>query len=503
MITQRIANKFPLETKLRGEPGSVGQILVRPLGDLFDLETKNLILEKDKRNPFSNFVEKGLLWIEPVEGLTVTRQANGTLLGEDVDSIEGDGHTIEQVRFVEDLFYRPVTRIQESSSKTINNLIWDSVDLFNPTQEWIPNKLTIKISGSSKYDLYDRSSNRLNPLKAKIRLTGYDKAGFPISDSITIPDDGYAETVNVYWRLEKVEWEGFDGDIEISCIGFNKTEVRNPYKLGALSEKEGPLFLRNNEGVLEAYLKLYLRGEAYRNVDITDNKLVLGNFLLRDTDGTPAEITDFTLDPTDGRLIVLSGDKLLYYDFELPEFTVRTNASRTTSVVAIPTQYYVMEGTTDRVLTFFRQASERVLGVKIKRVSPTGVETYLQSDLTWGAEYEFPGRDDAPKKSWKDLRFESTYDESGQWDYVLTIRLGNGTTETTVTSVMALTLIAIKEFALESSKTGLGWLFPGRLYVTDGELSNEIETFRDYALINYEESNLYLSERYDEVVVTL
>jgi hypothetical protein len=134
---------------------------------------------------------------------------------------------------------------------------------------------------------------------------------------------------------------------------------------------------------------------------------------------------------------------------------------------------------------------------------------YLQADkTTWtGVSYSFPGNiigaRPLPEDTWRDIKFDSLFDEYGQWEFYVTTRTSAGT-HVYDTSVLVDKLVALStlETTIEDP-TGIFFSQDGRLVVDDGTAFHHVAMYAHKYMTNGRTQELFLREEYSSVGVVI
>lgn len=535
MLTQRLANKFPIFTKVRSDPSSLGYRLLSTWGEYFDYAYADDRRQLEDTKLLRHGLSLGRVYqvyLEEEDALDYTIDAGGlttwvypTVVGT-ADSVE---YTCDRVDNLEDLLWSVPDRFTESEWAGINNLtIYTdnrSGTIVNNDIEY-PDNLLLVVTGSLDY----KKKTRLRNVKASgqhaVVIKGRDINGDAFTEYVYVQDDGPYRTRNAISEITEVIPEGFDGDISISVLG-GQTHLVDPFRICVTVEGEGPGNLRMSSQVsgstyarLFYYTNILNRGEDYRDgsVEVVPNEQEAWEQYLVSATDTAYTPIDMAINPNSTRLYVLdsTGGVHLYEHkptvFDPP--SLEDTVTKTTYVEVLPVKPWARIDETMQVFTRHARVRYVIRGVQVKRISPSAVVEYLQANKTWSASvYEFPGREvlhGLPEESWDDLAFTSLFDEFGQWEFYVTTRTDIDTT-VSYTGVMV-----DKLQALRSIDTGVTnpircfFAHDDRFVVLSSDAGPIDEANSRYAFDEHadlyladERANvLYLREEYEQVEVT-
>lgn len=520
VLRQRIANRFPLWSKVRSDPSSLGQRIFDSFGDWFDFALADAVKFKDDSKLLRRGFGKSYLYtVDLSDEFDILLTASGIGLPTYPVLVQGTTEasqiiTLTRDEFLEDMLFGGPTRIETDETITVADwLIWDSSVPTQFADLSFPNQLTIVVSDSTEYFRKTSDKNRFFRNRFFVQLGGKDLNGIPLTEQVWIFDDGVYQTEHIYSELTLVQFEGFDGDINIYQAYIDTPHKQDPFRNVVLPELEGPLLERLDEieagtSTLVAFTNILKRGFEYRtgSGDITENTETLIEHVLQDSTGANYSAVDFAISPESTQLYVLDSSAVLHvYDWEVAPFV--PNAAESTkqnSIVLLPIYAYPRLDRDEFVWTWMRQPKQNIVSVTIKRIDPAAVVRYLQPDYTWGAgTYSFPGKDGlTPEASWQDFRFFTTYDQLGQWDYICTVVLRDQTIEVSVLSVVVPSLRANDDFDTDvASPTGLCFIQDGRLGVTTAGSIVLFTQHRDTYYADVANQRLHTAEPYVSVGV--
>ena len=408
-----------------------------------------------------------------------------TITGQMILGVSEDGEeiledfTLSEAETLEDFLYSVPQRLIKNDTIKVNAWeVWNSSDPEVYIDLLIPERLGIFISGSTLYKKLTLVEED-QPFGGFhfVMIEGFDPNHSYIRETIQIRDDGVYQTRNLFEEITKVEWDGFDGDISIqistqirSNLHTRDIRVFDPYKIGVVPDLVGPLILEayneeisiqedlNEDGSLDpddtsietkfgtgdidvsfdgAFLRSislrFLKGVTYRRPDGDTSEEIKEEVIceqaLYDVDGNPYKVVDMAISPIDTRLYVLDTEGVIHvYEHGVNSFEHEEieETSDETYMDIVPMQSRVKLYDTTYLWTWFRVLQAPVQSVKIRRVSPSGIELWLQDDKTWGLSENsisaWGNQTSAPERTWKDKRFQTFFDETGAWNFYITVK---------------------------------------------------------------------------------
>jgi len=458
LLTQRLANAFPLWTRIRKDPSSFGQRLFVPFAEIFDKLSEENILLSEYYKVYAKMMGLGSINIADLieedwivkdtsdESETISEYNYPLVHGH----IDGISHEVTLAQDQADFFFGVADRITHIEDKeVISWLLWDSrsPDNYGEIYYKDPQVLNVKISNSTLYKVFKKHKGFNG--EHSIYIEGEGPNFRKQHEMIPVMDDRCYQTKQLYTKLTKVVAHGFDGKVEVTLMNKHSSEKINKFIAGVSKDVEGPLYLklvqRDKDGKSINYLQMYTvhykNGMQYRNPDtewgVEDNIEILCEQLLLKSNGSWYNPIDFCISPVDGRLYTLDVYGYInVHDISLSEFTApEEQQTYTTNIDLEPLLNRVRYGEEMPVWTWFRTINENILSVSIKRVSPSGDTSYLQNDGSWAtSNYSFEHQPNTknPENSWQDIKFSTLFNEIGEWNFytTTTLRYSNKTTMT-------------------------------------------------------------------------
>ena len=293
--------------------------------------------------------------------------------------------------------------------------------------------------------------------------------------------------------------------------------MRDPYKVIIFEDFEAPLQNEMSVNTIDAtdYSFLTLIGHRFRdgkeyrrpNVEDMESSEELTKLVLLDDVGAEFTYTDFCFSNFNGFMYVLDSAGMIHiYDTSLPDFSVSqlsTQISNDPYMRIDPLNPFAVYGDTEKLFTSLFRPRWPVLYAIIKRVSPTGVVRYLQSDNTWDVtSAELSNNLVQNPFNWQEITFETEYDEIGQWEYWVTCKTTNDAT-INYTAVMAGSLTALVSLDSEiSNPTSISFDRKDQLQIGDGTDLYRFSLHKDCFLPRDETNQIVLRENYSAIEVT-
>jgi hypothetical protein len=431
---------------------------------------------------------------------------------------DGTDHTLTRRETSEEFLYALPDRLDQVTTTTVvNNIVWSSASPFVYNDIDRPERLLISVQNSTYYKQNTGDKDLDFAGYTIIKITGTDENDIEIYEVVKVRDDGWFLTRNIFKSISKVRYNGFDGDVEIRWVASNANEFVAPYHTYVSDIIEGPLYLELTSVVVglvtyaQVVFKTYsvLDGAAYRVTLNTTPESVeeeLCRIVLTDSSGSAYTPIDMAINHNTAKLYVLDSSGYIHvYEIALPLFTPPTTTASKQSYVEIdPSNHYAEYGQTEKLWTRFTRTRWPVEQVTIKRIAPDSTTEYLQQDKSWSTvQYDFTGDyDKAAALSWTDLEFTTTYNQTGEWEFVITTRTTRDTT-TYVTRVMAGVVSA--EVSLDTgvgSPAGLVFSKEDWWGVYNGSTVTYLREIVDGWYADTTTNRILLRENYDSVEVT-
>lgn len=505
-LTQRLANRFPLWTKIRKDTSSFGQRLLRTFAE--GIEEQRITQQMMEYESY-NRLARSFLWTILLDTEWPRESMTNNFSKFSTATVTGDSLPLTEVTSLVDLVNAPPQRLSLLQERDSGDpLIWTSTD---PTTINLPltyEHVYVVVEDSTYYSNKTIRTDRATSGLHTVHITGVDEDWNQISEVITITDDGTYCSRYPYLRITEISYEGFDGTISLFCGQPNLSPLKDKYRTLVFTDIEGSLEYTIESNKLVLQTSRLKQGAEYRNPDVNliDNKEVLLKAqLLTDTD-TVVAIQSIAISPQNLLLYVYSVTGWIYvYEPDLPEFLpLSIEDTLTTYIELHPLQPYVALNDTEYIWTRFVRPRYQISSVEIKRVAPDNTVSYLQADHTWtSSQTSIPGTGSLTiKDSWQDFKFSTEYDQRGQWNYICTVTTRHDTTiYTTAIYVPYLEpLAAINTGIIDAERIYFNHV--GNLVIDDLATLYTYKENLDCFLADPQEQLIYLSDEYTSVEVT-
>jgi hypothetical protein len=455
--------------------------------------------------------------LEEEDFFPTTRSISGGITYTYPDLV-GDAISLSQVDTLEDMIYGMPTRMEAVEDvESTSYLVWDSDSptVFNSIPD--AQALYVLITDSDEWLKKTESRNPLFGEVAFIRITGVDINDIIQSEVLSPKDDGLYRGSCFFKEVTAVETEGWTGRTRVYWSSANQSTHTDPYKVVVFEDFEAPLkyqmSLNTVDGTEYSFLSIigqrFNNGVDYRrpNVEDMESEEELTKLVLLDDAGAEYSYVDFCLSSFNSFLYVLDDTgKVHVYDVSLPNFTVSqlsTSLSADPYMRVDPLNPYPVFGDTEKLFTSLFRPRWPVNYVIIKRVSPTGVTRYLQSDKTWGVgSAQLTSGLVQDPLLWQEITFESEYDEMGQWEYWVTCATEHDST-VNYTAVIAGSLTASISLASGvASPLSLSIDRKDQLQIGDGSDVYRFSLHKDCWIPRDETNQIVLREEYSSIEVT-
>tara|TARA_A100001201_G_C4096213_1_gene203930 strand:- start:3861 stop:5573 length:1713 start_codon:yes stop_codon:yes gene_type:complete len=482
-LTQRFANDFPLRSSIRVDQSSNGQKFFSCFADLAESTmidvikmTNSFTLTKADiglENVYSiDLKEEDFFPRDEVNEMIFTFPSIYGYLNNSKIELK---KTEDSESFIYD-FPSRITKIKESPF--VENLVYtnepngNKASLYGSKNYWIQegdfeiyDRLYILVKDSKLY----KSMNmpvRQRPFNglSYVKVYGRDKFLNEIDEYIQVKRDGEYRTLNAFRRIEKVEFDGFDGFIEVrigECKSRPITEIekKNKFKLAVNIYKTGIcetnisyedlIFQSGTERVyyFDIYSKFILDESTIKKGQEeleAFNRSKIAGMVMVDKDYQFITPIDYFISEVNCKLYLLDSlSRIHIYDLNLSPFLEKgeTRSNGTPLQSRLLTQR-VPYGKDVRIKTLLRHNIGTIKKWQVKAISPEGNVYLLQysynqnnmnSSLNWldGSAYNNTYKNDPlvdisriksqqSDLNWKDFTYKINCDELGQWDILTT-----------------------------------------------------------------------------------
>ena len=525
--TQRLVNKFPLWSKVRSDPSSLGARFLSVFAEYYDFRNTELLKMKREMNLLKPHLGRGNSWNVQLVGedqLPVEITTGGDRVWTYPTTVVGThalgDKTLVRVEDIEALLWSPPDEVSLAETiPTTDFLIWTSAapTVFNVMS--YPERLEIVVENSMNYFARSPVKNREASGKHLVEIEGKDINGIPFTEHVTIVDDGVYRSRTIVSEVTAVRSDGFSGDLLLylnTPTTATTRKVIDMYHLGVSDNTEGPLELALVSDVLTYNVRRILAGVNYRKGGdkVVDNYELFWEQELGDTvGGALTGFLDLAINLETSRLYALQDNGTIWvYDHGLTPFnppaSIAHTVTKNTFIEINPLRPWALLNENMRMHTMHTHPRFPVVDIEIMRRSPAGVEEYLQADrTTWAAgvvKHSGSGTENVlPEESWADFGFDSLFDEYGQWEFYCITRTIGGSSVTYM-GVMVDKLTAVAELATGvAMPTGMYFSENGQLCVTDAANVYRFEEHGHFYFASGAGQRLLLREEYTNVEVTL
>tara|TARA_R110001606_G_scaffold105047_1_gene228938 strand:+ start:4326 stop:5909 length:1584 start_codon:yes stop_codon:yes gene_type:complete len=473
---QRMANIFAGWTKIRKREDSIGQIMYQPFGNAIDSEIKNLVILQNSlklRSKNLEVLDFYTVELEEDEHIEYSTEADIFEYPEVYNNLTST-YLTRYDRW-EDFFYKVPDSFQVDKTRPQIGKVWDSESpssiLFLRGEH-----LGISVSGSTHYSSNrDRRNNDI-PFGGYycLIITGLNEEFQVVTEYVPVFDDGYYETNNVFRSIKEIDFDGFDGKVEIF---FGRRTMGSLYskkygfEIGSTQFKEGSLEVEavvneDEESFLQWRMVLEQYGVNYRNREETPEEIddlrayVLFEERLFDGAGNPYTLEDFFINPINSRFYCLDNvNRIHIHEFYLTDFKISPFAASDNSPIKLEVEKQrVSEGEEFLTEAIVLNSEIRVNKFCLKVQKPDGQVVYFdKSGVQYPNQIWIDGIDHPfPEHTWKDFRFIYKYDSPGQYDWNIEVDTP-GEIFSYNYSILCESNIAIKTYSI--NKTGLNSIY--------------------------------------------
>lgn len=527
--TQRLANAFPLWSKLRSDPSSFGHRFLDTFASVIaEQSITNVKLSMDN-HLLKPYLGIGYLYSvvlsdddafpQAETSLGVLQYSYPTVVGT-VDSVD---YTLDRYEDLFEMLSAAPDRVSLVESRPYTSLFcWQSSSPYVFSDPPWPERLSIEVSGSTFFSkpskVYDREYSGMHA----VHVFGTDQNDISISELVEVRDDGVYRTRNIFKTVEDISIEGFDGSVSVRWFPEALSQEPDPYRIAVFDDFEGQLLLSLSSQVVDSVTYSYVvyssnrlkNGNDYRRPQIESpgNNEVLAETVLLDSSGSPYVAVDLAINHQSSKLYVLDDSGFVHvYDHELSPFSVFSSTeseTMSTYIELTPLRHRAKFGDSEYLYTDFKRNRLNISSIQIKRRAPDGTVEYLQADRsTWAAGAASISAPvltglTTPEASWQDFRFSTTYNQVGQWEYVLTTKTAVDTT-VYVTAVMASSMAAESSVDMSvSTPAGLSFSQEGYISISDGSEVHFYEEFVDGWIADTRLGQILMRSDYTSVEVT-
>jgi hypothetical protein len=509
--TQKIVNRYPLNTRMRQDPSSLGFRMFSVIGDLhqqFDKDLQRLGESYFTKSSHTDIPGEFFEW--DINDFVFTFENDYDALAPKIPTVEGDSIALTHCEEYADLIHSLPTSLEETSTYlSYVGLVYSAALSGSGTiyDIEVPGRLTIKLDGVESYQTVADSTKVRSPvLRAQLRLSGEDLHGNEIEEEIFPTRDAVYLTTNVFSKLLSFAFhniEGTSGTIQIRALDFDIDSHESRFNFVVQPDRRDPLYIEFDENFI--YLRYYIfQSVAGSRLEV--DKETFCAFALYDEDGDRLSIRDISLTDSTETLVVLSEGQLHFFPNWLPPHFNMPSEDRTREVIVtaeIPNHYPVLDQETVFYL-YTRSIEKRVQEVQVTLVDPDGDTFYLNEDREFQTSpWTFQGVNTlAPGDSFLDKKILWTPDKVGQWDLIIVTEDTDGTSYTDVTSVLVPKLVPVKSLSVDASYTDVAAHEDGNFYFSDGTDTFALTPVRDVFLIDTQNKRVFTLRDYTTLNVS-
>jgi len=526
--TQRLANAFPLWSKIRRDESSFGHRLLDTFAEVTAEQTVTARKLADDPHLLKPYLGVGCLWSVYLDEDDVFQKADtaaGTftyIYPDVVGTLDAVDYTLVRYEDLITLLNATPARIAQVDSQAYSSFtVWDSSTPYAYGSLPRPERLYIDVTDTTFFSRKSNVNDREYSGRNVIQVVGTDENDIAIREYVRIPDEGVYSTRNIYKTVTEVITEGFDGNVLIEWFPNAQSFEPDPYRTAIFDDFEGQLRLSLSTQVVGGPTYSYVEyssprlklGEQYRRtgIELTSNVETLAEVVLLNSSGNPYTAVDLAINHQTSKMYVLDSQGNVHvYDHELSSFSVVDSTDTETDstyIELVPLRHRAKFGDTEYLYTHFARLRQSINKIEIKRRDPAGNIEYLQLDKsTWGAAQAYIAAANPsaalPESSWQDFRFATEYNQLGQWEYTLTTV---STVDTTVYVTAVLVGSMTADVSLSTavvSPTAVGFSKEGYLGVTQGSEVKYFEEFVDGWTADTRTDRILMRSNYDSLEVT-
>lgn len=545
-LTQKFANTFPDHSTIRRDESSLGQRFLSLFSDIFESKIIDIIKVSTSFKLFREDLEVGSLYMCELSEEDFFER-NGEITPTVKALVNGQYLLLKYANSSEDFLYGVPSRLEVAGAKEISRQIFFTYSnttkrskLFKEKFSF-PERLFVEISDSTLYktlterDLYPFGGETF------IYIEGYGVNHERESEIIRVSRDGLYKSEKIYTKLTSVEFDGFEGNIEIKVCEF-KTKpleqitkenrfvtVTERVKTGICLTKIYKETFDFEDGPKDLSF-IAIRGKFILDEREIKNKRTLeyeeyiaeiSDSLLVDSNNTVYEAVDFLISPINSRAYILDTlGRVHIAELKLNPFEEKNEKRSTTfSIISEYRRNRVKLGENILVSCISRKKYKPIQKWEIKVVSPTGTKYWLRhrydtrngrSIFDW-VLFEVKNAPIVEKEKiengeeinvWANFRYRIDIDEIGQWDFITTAHYEKEETRIHKTSVMCESLKSLKTFETGvENPEGISLLESNQLAIKSGNQITVLKEVHDVFLLDGIRNRIITREPYEEVEV--
>jgi hypothetical protein len=530
-ITQRIANRLPLWADARLDKYSFFQQFINPYGSALEKLYKQLSIgAKNYYASTANLDE-----IDVVYKVNLPRNFNFSVNDRDpanpiripprvttnIDSVLTE-IPVSENNDVESFWYTSFpTRIKREGTDTdVSGEILSETqfkDLASSTLNTfsIQGRLAITVAGATEFINLNRPLQR-----GFVKLRGVTRKGQEEVERINFITNTTITSLKEWRRLEEVSVYGIfprTATITIDVLPFNVPEQIDPFNLFIDEVNESVLFteveaLDYTGTILKhkifAATNLALLQQGFTGFDVRAQAELL------DTTGDPIIARDFTIQPFQDRVFVLTDNKIyIYYNFMPYPDCSHLNGQTEDSLMVIETNKrdYIRDETV-KIRTDRRHPVKRILKNRWSLTKPDGTKVRLGLD---GTEWPLTQRGwiiNSHHNTYNFIRqkIDYTVSEFGTYTFELETFYHDGSSEIDkhIINVNGINAEAALDLPVDvQNADGIAFDSDQNLWIKKTDPSTGIETaykmtlYTDNMLVDFDKRIIYFHEQYDKVTI--
>lgn len=540
-VTQRLANRFPMQSDVRVRKDSIGQQYMAPVASAIED-----LYEYSLNEVQNNFVT--LANLDAVDVLHAVRLPAKFQFGQDLRNVAYPMNIAPYVK-VEingvDSFLEPAAdnslqnfwydalpkRITDSGTSVAVNNVIDETTLSGLEDATInaitnPSRLYITVTGCD--DFID-DSKRLP--YAYIRLHGTLVTGAEASEMMIIPYNGIFETRNIWYSLSSIQYYGLTpdtGTVKVEHFSFNHARYvdRNMLDVGINFEKLMYHALGSHDFNDGTYSTHELKSVIAGNLDLLHSGIdslqtVIEMELGYDNSGTFTNVSlnDIALQPFTNRIYGIDNTHLYIFSPKVPQFDFKYIASERTPGAKMIIDFWVHDRLRDdeiELSPYWRLPVKRILKHRWSVIKPSGDKAYLNmaaDECTASAAW-------IPNQHYWDLAFGPFVDANGDkiskqlltytlssrgtYKFFLEVMYEDETIEKDALAIQAHYKEALKRISLPATlqnATGLAFDSDQYLWFLKSGNALKADLHYDNFMVDFERKIIYMRDEYDSVEV--
>lgn len=503
--TQRLANQFPMNTKLREDASSLGFKFLSIIGDINAQSRKDLIRFKKSYYPKTSLTDLSVKLYEWEIDSFIFQYEDAFQMNTVLEpTVTGDTIPLENIEDIETMSFRLPSRITESttylsySGEIYSSNINSSSSIADIE---VPSNLYVEFRDIDSFSIAQTTTSlRSALLVAQIMLRGEDLYGNEILETIFPSANGTYKTKNIFAKLldfTLINVVGADGIIKIKNFDFDLSQYVSSYSTYVDIDSETNLLVEFDSDFI--YLRKFIF-PVYEGKRAAEDKETFTGMKVSDAEGNLIKIEDISFIPSTETLVVLSSDALYFIENYLPPIMDETSEERTLEIsltVEAPVRYPII----NEELKFYlyqRSILNRMKTYVVRLIDPTGEEFYLnENDEFTTSPWTFTASNtDWPGDSVVDRWITLELDSFGQWDLIIETVDVDDVSAKEVSSFYVPLLVADKKISLSKEFISVSYHQDGKIYLSDGTDTTSFIPLFDYYFLDSTNHRVYTIEHY-------